>query len=1145
MMENKEITREFGLTSLAVRNRTTVFVITFIILILGVSAYMKMPKETFPEIAMPTIFIGTPYPGNSPLDIENLVTRIIEKEVNTISGVDEIKSTSAQDFSQIIVTFDTDIPAKEALSDVKDAVDKIKKDLPNDLPADPDIFELNFSEFPILNINLSGNYSIEKLNEYGEYLEDQIEQLQEISKVEIRGVQDKEVKIMLDLPKMESLNITFRDIEGAIANENLTVSGGSILDDGIRRTVRVTGEFEDYHSLEDVIVKSEKQNLVYLRDIATVSFDYEEAESYARAELEPVVMLDVIKASGENLIHASDKINLILEKAKKEVFPKNLEITITNDMSDQTRSQVANLENSIISGVILVVFVLLFFLGLRNALFVGVAIPLSMLISFIVLSMIGYTINMMVLFGLIMALGMLVDNGIVVVENIYRLMTQGYSPLRAAREGAGEVALPIIASTATTLAAFLPLALWPGIMGEFMKYLPITLIVVLSSSLFVALVINPVLTAVFMKIDDKTTRKTSKLSWGIIFGLLIFGVIFLLTKNIVLGNLMIFFALISLLNIFVLTPAADKFQEKVLPWMENTYEKTLAFFLRGRMPEIILIGTFLLLLLSFGLVYLKKPKVLFFPENEPKYVNVFIEFPVGTDIDVTNEFTKKIEEKVLDIVAPYNTENNHIVESMIAQVGLGASDPKDPSSSGSGASPNKARIQINFVESEKRDTVNTSNILNLIRRNIGTYPDVNIIVDKDQAGPPQGKPVNIEVHGMEYKKLIEISEEITKIINNSDVEGIEGMQSDLTTGKSEIIVEIDRAKARRLGISTGQIAMELRTSIFGKEVSKYKVGEDEYPMVIRLQDKYRYDADALMNKNIIYRDMLTGRMRNIPISAVAKSVNKSTIGSVKRKDLDRVITLYSNVLTDEGYNATDVNNELKDLLEASDLELPDGYGYSFTGQQEKQQKEMDFLGGALMMAIFLIFLIIVSQFNKISAPIIIISSVVLSTIGVLLGLVIFNMEFVVMMTMLGIISLAGIVVNNAIVLIDYTDLTKNRLFKSKGEKKPLNLEEIKSAIIESGKTRLRPVLLTAITTVLGLIPMAIGLNIDFFGLFKNYEPNIWIGGDNVMFWGPMSWTIIFGITFATFLTLILVPVMYLLVDRLKLRIGRRVTDIED
>ncbi len=1146
-MESKDkIKKEFSLTTLAVGNRTTVGVLTFIVLVLGFMAYINMPKAAFPEVSMPTIYIGTAYPGNSPLDMENLVTRPIEKELNSISGVDEIKSTSIQDYSTIIVQFESDIDVDEALLDVKDAVDKVKKDLPSDLDQDPNIFELNFAEFPIMNVNLSGDFSIEELNKYGEYLEDEFEQLNEISKVEIRGVQDKEVKIHMDLHKMESLDITFRDIEKAIGNENVTISGGNILENGLRRTVRVVGEFDTPDQIKDIVIKSENQKLVYIRDIAIVEFDFEEGTSYARLKKQPVVMLDVVKRSGENLLAASDQITEIIEKAKKDVFPKNLVITITNDQSDQTRTQVANLENSIYSGVILVVLVLLFFLGLRNALFVGLAIPMSMLISFMILSGLGYTINMMVLFGLIMALGMLVDNGIVVVENIYRYMSEGYTPLGAAKEAVGEVAWPIIASTATTLAAFLPLAFWPGMMGEFMVYLPVTLMVVLGSSLFVALVINPVATALFMKIsteeDTKINMKTVIINGVIVafgIGFAVLGFVVKESSLTVIGNLLIFICGFILLNIFVLDPIARKFQNSFLPWLENLYEKILEYALKGSRTILFFFGTILLLVLSIALLGVFSPKVLFFPENQPKYLNIFIEHPIGTDINEVNEFTLGLEDQVLKILEPYD----EYVVSVIAQVGEGTSDPNDPNSAGGGATPHKARIQVNFVEMEfRRDAdgneIMTGDIMNEMRADIGNYPGVSITVDKDNAGPPAGKPINIEVRGLEYEQLISISDELKKIIQKSGIEGIENLKSDMELGKPELIFDIDRTKARRLGLSSGQIASELRTSIFGKEISKYKEGEDDYPIIMRLQDEYRYNKDAMLNKNIIFRNQNTGKIHRVPISSVAKARMSSSYGSVRRKDLDRVVTLYSNVL--DGFNATEVNDQLKALI-AEKYAVPNGYEVKFTGEQEKQQEEMAFLGTALVLAVFMIFLIIVAQFNKVSAPVIILFSVLLSTIGVFLGLVIFQMDFIVIMTMIGIISLAGIVVNNAIVLLDYTDLTKQRMLHEKeDEDATLSIEEIRKAIVEAGKTRLRPVLLTAITTVLGLVPLAIGFNIDFYGLFESYEPNIWVGGDNVMFWGPMSWTIIFGITFATFLTLIIVPVMYLLVDRIKIGVGRKV-----
>lgn len=1131
MSDNKN-KREFGLSSLAINNRTTVLVLTVIILILGGTAYKNMPKETYPEIAMPTIFVGTAYPGNSPIDIENLVTKVIEKEVNGISGINKLNSVSAQDFSQIIVEFDPNIEAEEALKEVKDAVDKIKKDLPNDLPNDPDIFELDFSEFPIMNVNLSGDFSIDILNDYGEYLKDEMEDLGDVSKVEIRGVQDKEVKIKLDLLTMESMEINFRDVENAIAGENITMSGGGIIEDGIARSVRVVGEYKTPEEFYNIIVKNEKQRLVYLSDIATVEFDYEDPVSYARSSLDKVVMLDIIKASGGNLITASQEINQIIDFAKENVFPKDLEISITNDQSDMTRSNVSNLENSIIIGVILVILTLLFFLGFRNSLFVGVAIPMSMYLSFVILDFIGFHINMMVLFGLIMALGMLVDNGIVVVENIYRMMQEGKPPLQAAKEGVGEVAMPIISSTATTLAAFLPLAFWPGMMGEFMKYLPITLIVVLTSSLFVALVINPVFTSMWMKIEDLDKGSISNKKRVIIFGIvfLVLGILFIAVGSLFMGNIFALIGLLIFLVSFVLIPASTRFQRSFLPWLENKYENIVTFALKGRKPHAFFWGTFGLLIFVLVLFGTFLPKVLFFPENEPNYLNVFIEFPTGTDIDETDEFTYQMEEKVADLMSEYD----FMIESIIAQVGKGSADPNDPNSS-SGSIPENSRIQVSFVESKYRNGVSTNTIKKELEENIGQYPGVSIAVAKESAGPPTGKPINIEISGLEFDSLYSISTDVKRLINNSGIKGIDNLQSDLTTDKAELIIELDREKARRLGLSTSQIAMDLRTSIYGKEVSKFKEGDDDYPIVIRLDDEYRYDRDALLNKKIIYRDQASGRIKSVPISSVANTVNSNTIGSINRKNMNRMVTLFSNV--SEGYNANEINNELRELL-ADKYEVPAGYSVDFAGEQQEQAKEMEYLSTALIMGVFLIFLIIVAQFNKVSAPVMILISVLMSTIGVFLGLVVFQMEFVVIMTMLGIISLAGIVVNNAIVLIDYIDLTKKRVLAESG-KEIISLEQVKKSIVIAGKTRLRPVLLTAITTVLGLVPMAVGFNIDFFELLSAYDTSgLYFGGDTAMFWKPMSKTIIFGVTFATFLTLVFVPVMYYLIDKLKVRVGR-------
>jgi multidrug efflux pump subunit AcrB len=849
-------------------------------------------------------------------------------------------------------------------------------------------------------------------------------------------------------------------------------------------------------------------------------------------------MVDVIRRSGENLLILTEKIREVLDKAKEDVFPSDLGVVITNDQSVQTKMMVNSLENNIISGVILVVLVLLFFLGTRNSMFVGLAIPLSMFITFNILSAFGITINMMVLFSLIMALGMLVDNGIVVVENVYRLMEEGMNPIEATKKGVGEVAMPVIASTATTLAAFLPMVFWPGMVGEFMGILPVTLIITLGSSLFVALVINPVLIFTYMrvgssKIDKKRIWRRVLIMTGVgitlIFAGFMSGMDSFGKPMIIFGNLLNIIALLTLLNVYFLDPLSHKFQGAFLPWLEQWYHRLLSFALYGRRPAYFLSGTFLVLLFSIGLMVVFQPNVLFFPENQPKYVNVFVEFPVGADIETTNDFTKKVTKEVMNVIEPYE----YMVESVISNVGEGTADPNDPTAIGQAETPNKSRIMVNFVEFQYRKGKNTKEIMDEIREAVQGYPGVTITVDKDAAGPPVGKAISIEITGEDYPTLIGLTEDVKTFITESGIGGIERLRTDLETGKPELIVDIDREKARRFGLSTYSVASELRTALFGKEISKFKQGEDDYEIQLRLDDRYRYDIEALMNKSITFRDQTNGKIYQVPIASVAKAELSSTFGSVKRKELKRVVTISSNVLS--GYNPTLVNDEIKALLE--DYPMPAGYEIKFSGEQEKQAEEMAFLSRALLLAVFLIFLIIVSQFNKVSAPFIIMTSVLFSTIGVFLGLVLFNMDFVIIMCMVGIISLAGIVVNNAIVLIDFIELSKKRLKQKLGVTGRLDKEHAIQAIVAAGKTRLRPVLLTAITTILGLIPLAVGINIDFLSFMSTYSSEFYIGGDNVVFWGPMSWTIIFGLTVSTFLTLVIVPVMYLLTEGLNRRLG--------
>ncbi len=1113
-----KIVREFKLTSLALRNKTTVLLLTFSLAIFGLVSYNTLPKELFPEVELPWVMIMTPYPGNAPLDIENLVTRPIEKELETINGIKDIKSTSSQGLSYILIVFNSGIDSKVALQDSKDAVDNAMDDLPDDLPADPVVQDIDASEFPIVNINLSGDYSVDELKNYGEILEDRIEALPEISKVEIQGINEKEIKINADPLKMAARKISFNDIENAIAYENISISSGEIRLGNTQRSIRALGEFTSMDEIRNIIVKSEEGKVVYLYDVAEVVNGYEEPSSITRLDEQPVVSLQVVKKGGENLLNATKQIDEILNHVKEEhIFPEALQITITNDQSDMVKAQLNSLENSMIMSMLFVVLVLFFFLGTRNALFVGLAIPLSMFLSFVILQIIGYTINMMVLFGLILALGMLVDNAIVVVENIYRFIDKGYRPLEAARLAVGEIAIAIIASTLTTLAAFFPLVFWDSVMGEFMKYLPITLIIVLSSSLFVALVIIPVFSSMFIRHTDEDKIPDKYLVVRIIAILVVLGIVFYLIGPNILGSLMFIGAFVTLMNYLIFAKIGIWFKTTFLDKLENVYVKFLTAALSGKRPRNLLLGTVLLLFFTIAFYFMRSPNTVFFPSGDPNFINVFVELPAGTHITSTDRFAKKLEKDIIRMIDPYKKA----VKSVLTNVGDGARLEDDLDFS---TRDNKCLVTVSFVDYEDRDGVHTANILKMFNDSLTyNYPGAIFTIDRDKGGPPTGKPINLEISGYDFDKLVYLADTIESIIEREQIEGIEGLKMDLNVNKPEMLVSIDRERVRRFGMSTAQVSSTLRTALFGKEVSDYKIGEDKYPIQLRLKEEYRNSIPALMNQKIVFRDNM-GKLMEIPISAVASFSYATTYDAVKRIDLNRVVTLYSNVL--EGYNANNVNNEIKALLE--DFEMPTGYQYEFTGEQEEQAESMAFLSFALGLAIVLILIILVSQFNSIVKPFIIIASVLFSTIGVFGGLATFKMDFVVIMTGIGIVSLAGVVVNNAIVLIDYIELLKSRKRSELGlgEKVFLPVDVATDSIVLAGKTRLRPVLLTAITTILGLLPMAIGIDIDFWGLLSEFEPHISFGGDMAAMWSPMSWTVIFGLTFATFLTLVIVPIMY-------------------
>ena len=1135
--------KEFKLSSWAIDNKMTVYVIIVIIMLGGLLSYYGMPREAFPEIIETKIYVSSVNPGNSAEDVEKFITEPLEEEFNDIAGVKEITSTTLQDYSIVIVEFEEDVSVDVAKTKVKDKVDLVKAEttwptLDNGAKVEPNVFDLNISEEqPILNINLTGDYPVQELKTYAEYLQEKIELLPQIKEASIRGAEDMEVEIAVDVYKMSASQVSFDNIINAVSMENKTISAGNIITSGIEKNIRIVGEIQDPKELENVIVKREGGN-IFLKDIAKINFREKDPTTFAREYGEPVVMLDIKKRGGKNMIQAVEDIKGIIAAEQEDYLPENLHITYSNDQSTQTQTQVDDLVNNIIFGVILVVLVLMFFLGFRNALFVGLAIPLSMFLSYIVLSSLGYTLNTMVLFALVMGLGMLVDNGIVVVENVYTLMDEGMPRKQAAKQGLGEIAWPIIASTATTLAAFFPLGLWPGTIGKFMVIFPITLSIVLGSSLFVALIINSMLTSEFMKTEEEEMTKKKLIRLSIIFGAL--GIVLLLGGFLLdsgafrgIGNILLLLVILLWVYKYVLTKAISYFQFNALKKLENSYESTLKYALSGKRAYAFFFGTVIMLILSFILIGAIQPNVLFFPENEPNQIITYIEYPEGTDIEKTDQLTKQVEKRIYDAIEKYNDNGyNYMVESAVSQVGEGAGNPQTDGGQ-QNEMPHKGKITLSMRKFNERRGVKSSDVMEEIREAVHGFPGVSIIVEKDAAGPPSGYPINIEIKGEDYEEMLAEAENMRSYIQALSIEGIEELKIDVNKSKSELEVTVDRRKAGQLGVSTVAVGQTLRRAIYGEEVSTYKEGDDDYEVNVRFNDKFRYDENVLFNQPITFRDQNNGQLVQVPISALVHTKVESSFSSIKRKDLKRVITIYSNVLGD--YNANEIVQQLK--TELQNYELPDEMNFAFTGEQEEQADNMAFLLKALLIAIGGILLILVAQFNSISKPLIIISAVVLSLVGVFFGLIIFQMDFVIIMTMMGIISLAGIVVNNAIVLIDYTQILIDR------KKNELDLEEDDlltraqyfDCIVRGGKSRLRPVLLTAITTVLGLIPLAVGLNIDFFGLMIDYDPGIYIGGDNVIFWGPLAWTVIFGLVFATFLTLIVVPVMFYLVNRAKVK----------
>ena len=1104
----EKLNKEFFATSWAIDNKLSVYVLVFIISVFGVINYNTIPKEQIPEIVIPMINVNTIYPGTSPVDMENLVTRPLEKNLKSISGVKKITSRSVQDFSAIIVEFNTGIEIKDAKQKVKDAVDKTKKDLPTD-PSfiEPSVMEIDLSEIPIQYINLSGDIPLDRLKKYADEIQDRIEGLKEITRVEIGGALSREIQIEIDMYKMKAASLTFRDVEQAVSLNNMTVSGGNIDLQGMSRSIRVIGEVTNIEQIRDVVINTSSGAQVKLKDIAIIRDGFKQPENFARYNGKNVVTLNVIKKSGQNLIDAADQIDEIIKDMQKSKLPSNLIIQVTGDQSRLTRNTVKELNNTIIIGFILVTIVLMFFMGLVNAIFVGFSVPLSMAIAYIFLPWIGFTMNMLVMFAFIFALGIVVDDAIVVIENTHRIHKNTKKDIaHSAKLAAGEVFVPILSGTLTTLAPFFPLAFWPGVVGNFMVFIPVTLIITLFASLIVAYIFNPVFAVDFMKHDDEDRPVPLPKLYKIAAIITASSLPFYLLKLTGVANFLVFIALSFLLHNLFGYKVLRRFQSNAIPAMMRKYENLLKWVLSGKRPAFMLWGMIGLFIFTMVLNNIVKPKVVFFPDNEPNTINAFIKMPVGTGIDVTDSVSRIAESRIMNVIG----ENNPIVESVVTNVAFLASDNSFDNST---KSSNLAKIAINFVEYKDRNGQSTGAYMNQMRDALKDIPGAEIVVDKTKMGPPTGKPINIEISGNDLMKLSETSARFKRFVDSLQIGGIEELKTDFASTKPEIIIRLDRERANFEGISAAVVGDAIRTGQLGKEISKYREGEDQYPIMLRFEENQRKDIEQLLNLTITYRDMNSGILRQIPLSVVAHIDYVNSYGQINRLNLKRVITISSNLL--DGYNANLINDQLRKAIpqfsKSSEIDI------RITGEQEDQMESMVFLSKAMILALFLIMFILITQFNSMSKALIIISEVVFSLIGVLLGYMIFGMTISIIMTGMGIVALAGIVVRNGILLVEFTDVLKESGLKTR------------QAIIEAGKTRITPVVLTATATILGLIPLAIGMNINFATLLTSFDPQLHFGGDNVMFFGPLSWTIIFGLSFATFLTLVLIPVMYLVI----------------
>lgn len=1047
-----------NVTDLSLSHRLTVAFLTVVVTLVGFIAYRTLPRESSPDISIPLIIVVTPYPGASPEDVESQVTRPLEREIQGVKGLKRLSSVSSEGTSSVTVEFVSGTDIDQALQKVRDRVSLAEVDFPSDA-EDPILQEINFSDIPVLQVHLAGEIGPVALRRLADDLQDEIESIPGVLRATLVGGREREVHIDVDPERLRLYGLSLDDVIDAVGDENVSIPGGRLDLGDLSFAVRVPGEVAEPRQVGDFVIQAPGGAPVYVRDVAQVSFGFEDRQSFSRIDGEESVSLSVQKRVGANIIEVADRVREVVTEVRQG-WPEGVRLTILGDQSKDIRRMVADLENNIISGLVLVVLVLMFVLGLRTAIFVGLAIPFSMLLTFAGLDFSGTTLNMIVLFSLVLAVGMLVDNAVVVIENIYRHVQEGLAPLEAASVATREVSGAITVSTLTTVGAFLPLILWPGVIGDFMSYLPITVSCVLLASLVVAFTINPVICASFMPATPAGAGRRGALA-----------------------------------------TALDAMGER---WVER-YRITLAWALGHRAAILGLTGlTFLTVLVLFAGPF--NTGVEFFPQTEPPRIFVDVELPPGTRLERTDAVVRELEGRLRGLPD---------VDVIAAGTGAG-SQSDDLGLGGGGGDPTRGRITLDLVDRGERSQSSFLTLEEARRRAVG-IPGVTVVVDRPEEGPPVGDPLSLEISGDDFETLGAIAARIRQEVDG--IPGLVSLDDDFDLARPEALVLVDRAQAARLGLTTVKIARTVRTAINGTKASVYRYGEDDADITVRFAEASRSSLESLALLPVVNEDG-----DQIPLSSVATVERARALTSIKHKERKRVVTVSGKVSSPQ--MAEPVRSEARRRLEAIPNLLPAGYGLSFAGQSEDEEETKDFLERAFLYGVLLVLALMVAKFDSLVLPAIILTSVLMSLVGVLLGLMITGLPFGIIMTGLGVISLAGIVVNNAIVLLDY------------GEQQWRKGVARVDLVLATGVRRLRPVLLTAVTTILGLIPLSTGIEFDFHSL------SFTTGGESSQWWRSMGVAVIFGLTFATFLTLVVVPVLYDLVLEHRERKGRRPTHAE-